>query len=605
MSNTAVAERSAPVWDLSSYFTEFNGAEMRDFKQRITADFEALAARVAALETLCGANAQEWEACLAAFEDVMVRYAHLSSFVGNLAAADATNEAYAAESAALGKYAAASAKVEVDLMRSLRDCTEADFNALLARPGIAAAQYFLTRLRTKAQKTMPPAEEKLAADLAVDGIGAWDRLYDNITGRLEFEMHWPEGKVESLPISRWRSLMGDPDRSIGRAAFEGGNRAWARIEVPCAAALNAIGGWRLTLNKRRGWDQILDVAVFQAGISRQTLDAMYEAIHATIDIPREYYRIKARATGRKAVWFYEREAPLPGESSGQRDWEAGSAMVERAFDAVYPAIGNYYRDFLAKRWLEAEARGGKRPGAYCTGSPLTREQRVYMTYNGTLGDIGTIAHEIGHAWHSHLLREMRPVARRYPMTLAETASIFAEHVLARGVEQDPAADDALKLALLDESLSGAAIILLDIAVRYEFEKAFYAEREQGELPVSRLKELMSETQERIWGDCLDPAGVDPYFWASKLHFYISDAVFYNYPYTFGHLMARAFDLRLMQEGPGMLAKYEDFLRLSGSDTAENVVKRTLGEDITQPAFWRSALESLAPDLAKLKQLLGQ
>lgn len=601
---TATAPSQGVTWDLSSYFPSFDGPEMRAFKQQLEDDITALLARASALGTLDSSNLQDWGAVFNSLEDMAVRRGHLGSFLNNLSSADASNEEYPQALAALSVLGANSAKVEVEFHRGLKDCSDSDFEAFLASEAIKGAEYYLRRQRFLARHSMSPAEEKLNADLAVDGIHAWGRLYDKITGKLSFQMRWPDGKVESVPISRWRSLMADSDNNVGRSAFEGGNATWEGVADTCAAALNGIAGWRLSLNKRRGFNHYLDIALFNNGISADSVNAMYQAIYQHIDIPRDYYRAKAWFTGRKSVWFFEREAQLPLEDSRKYDWNEGSDMVSSAFRTSYPALAEYYSDFLAKRWMESESRGGKRPGAYCTGSALTREQRVYMTFNGTLGDVGTLAHEMGHAWHSHLLKEMRPVARGYPSTLAETASIFAEHILAQGVEQNSAVPDSQKLMMLDESLSGAAIIILDIAVRYEFERAFHDERMKGEVSVSRLKELMTDTQQRVWGDALEPGGEDPLFWASKLHFYISGATFYNFPYTVGWMLARILANRLRAEGASFLPKYEDFLRLTGSATVEEVVQRSLGEDCTKPEFWSGAILSLQPEIEKFKQELA-
>jgi oligoendopeptidase F len=308
--------------------------------------------------------------------------------------------------------------------------------------------------------------------------------------------------------------------------------------------------------------------------------------------------------GREGIWMFEREAPLPLAEGSTFSWEEGVEMVGGAFDHVYPALGAYYRDFmLGKRWIESEARPGKRPGAFCTGSPFTREQRVFMTFNGSLGDVRTMAHEVGHALHGHLMKHMRPMAKHYPMTLAETASIFAEHILAEGVYSDDSVSDVQKLKMLDGELGAAAVMLLDITVRFTFEKRFYEERQEGEVGVSRLKELMVGAQEEIFGDALLPDGVDPYFWASKLHFYIAGVSFYNFPYTFGFLLARALFNRFKKEGPSFLPRYEDFLRLTGSDTVENVAKRSIGVDVSDPEFWVESIRSLEEPLAMYKGLL--
>ncbi len=590
-------------WDLGGYFPSFNGPEMLQFKKKLAADIAALQKKAAKLAPLSPKTAGAWEKLLLAAENAETRLGHIMSYVSCLESADSANEAYSSESARLDGLAAEYSKFGVDLLRAFKDAPEKFFAAFLKRAPLKGAEHSLRRVRERARRTMSPAEEKLAADLGVDGFQAWDRLYNKISSKLEFDMVWPDGRKERLPISRWRALMADADRKVGRAAFEGGNRAWAGIEVPCAAALNSLAGTRLTLNRRRGIKHFLDQSLFGAGIQRKTLDAMYTAVHRNLQPVREILKAKAGAMGRKGIAFYEREAPLPLKDNKLYTWEEGSAKVSGAFDRVYPALGAYYKDFLKKKWLESEARGGKRPGAFCTGSNLTREQQVYMTFNGSLGDVNTLAHEMGHAWHSHLLREMRPWATEYPMTLAETASIFGEHLLSEGIQADPGVSGTQKLIMLDEYLSGAAVTILDITVRFEFEKAFHEERQKGEVSVARLKELMAEAQKRIFGDALEPGGEDPLFWASKLHFYMSGVSFYNYPYTFGFLMARTLFARFKAEGPAFLPKYEAFLRLTGSDTAENVAKRSLGADIGKPEFWETAITSLDGQIRQYRRLL--
>jgi oligoendopeptidase F len=594
------------VWDLTSYFPSFEGPELAEFKQQLKSDIDDLQTLGSQLASLTLSNLELWETALLKAEDLSVRRAHIGSYVSNLSAADASNEDYMQENAALATFSAGFSKFEADLLLGLKAADAAAFDALVARPALDGMQYYLGRLRERALHTMNESQEKLCADLSVDGFSSWGRLYDAISGKLEFDMQWPDGRIERLPITQMRSLMASTDRSLGRTAFECGNRAWDTLADTCAAALNAIAGSRHTLNRYRGWDHFLEVSLFQSGMTRATLDAMYEAIHREAELPREILRTKARFLGQEGIGWFEREAPLPlAADAGQFSWDEGVKLVREGFGTTYPQLAHYFEECLDNRWIESESRPGKRPGAYCTGSPLTREQRIYMTYNGTLGDVTTLAHEMGHAWHSKLMVDMRPVARRYPMPLAETASIFAEHILAAGVHNDPRISEAQKLTMLDEELTSAAVIILDIAVRYEFERAFYEERLDGELSVSRLKALMVETQRRLFGDALMPGGEDPLFWVSKLHFYIPESVFYNYPYTFGFLMARAIALMLRERGSGFLAQYEAFLRLTGSDTVENVAQRTLGVDTTDAEFWAGAMRSLAGPLAQFQTQLAE
>lgn len=189
------------------------------------------------------------------------------------------------------------------------------------------------------------------------------------------------------------------------------------------------------------------------------------------------------------------------------------------------------------------------------------------------------------------------------MTLAETASTFGELLWVRSLLRDPSVSNAQKAFLLDIETGHATVYLLDIPVRFEFEKALHEERSRGELSVSRLKSLMVETQRRIFGDALEEGGEDPYFWASKLHFYITGVTFYNFPYTFGFLLSRGLFAMFEKEGAEFLRKYESFLRLTGSDTAENVARRSVGCDLETPDFWAAAIRSLEEPLEQLEALL--
>ncbi len=594
------------VWDLGSFFPSFNGPEMLAFKDLLGAGLKELGERAAAAGRLDASTSERWERIVLSLEDIEARLGHITAYVECLGAADAGNEAYSREEALLAQLGAEAEKVEVELLQAFKAASAEDFAAFTGREKLRGAEHRLRRLRRRSAHTMPREQERLAADLAVDGLHAWGRLYNTLSGKLDFRMHWPDGRIERVPMAQWRALMSAADRRVGRAAFEGGNLEWARVGDVCAAALNAIAGNRLTLNRYRGHRHYLEPALYQAQVERQTLEAMYAAIHAHARLPRRIFRAKASAFGRSGIWWFEREAPLALKDAGAEalSWEAGWRLVGRAFRRVYPALADYFQQALDRRWIESQMRPGKRPGAFCTGSELTGQQRLFMTFAGALRDASTLAHETGHAWHGWLMRDLRPMARGYPMTLAETASVFAEKILAEGVAADPGLPDAQKLSMLDGELCDAAIMLLDITVRYEFERAFHDERASGEVGVSRLGKLMVAAQRRVWADALLPDGADPWFWASKLHFYITGTTFYNFPYTFGFLLAMALVRRFRQNGPSFLPDYERFLRLAGRGSAEEVVRQAIGEDIRRPEFWAGGILALEEPLTRYEALLS-
>jgi oligoendopeptidase F len=593
-------------WDLSSYFPEFNGPEMRRFKDGLARDIASLQAEAASLPPLIAESAASWERILLRNEDILQRISHLGSYIGCLASSDARNESYLKEEAALVGMRAELGKLKIEFLRAIKETEEETFSTFIARPALEGAQNYLNRMRQEARRAMTPENEILATDLGVDGIQAWGRLYDTISSKLEFDMIFPHGNRQRLPISQRRSLLEDPDRRVRKAAFEGGNVAWQGIEDMAAAALNAIAGTRLTLNRHRRVDHFLEVALFQAAITRKTLDAMFEGLFSRLDVPRKILRLKAKLLARPSLAWFDVGAPLELPGQEKLSWENATSLVGKSFERAYPALGNFFeQEVIGRNWVDWEPRTGKRPGGFCTTSMLAKESRIFMTYNQSLGDVLTLAHESGHAYHGAMMRDIRPYGRGYPMTLAETASTFGEQVLMNGILDDPNISQAQKALILDIEIGHGAVYLLDIPVRYEFEKAFYEERAGGPLSVSRLKELMVDTQRRIFGDVLEVGGEDPYFWASKLHFYITGITFYNFPYTFGYLLSRALYRMFKKDPDGFLPKYEEFLRLAGTEPAEKLVQQTIGEDIEQPQFWAEAIDSLEEPSARLEVLVAE
>ena len=341
-----------------------------------------------------------------------------------------------------------------------------------------------------------------------------------------------------------------------------------------------------------------------ARISRETLDALMAAVSQHQELAREIFRYRTRRMGLvQGGGYADLHASIPlGGDPVTLTWEQALELVGGAFSQTYPALGEFFRETVWKRWIDYTPRAGKRPGAFCTTSLRSGESRVFMTFTGALGEVITLAHEIGHAWHARVLKTARPLAAQYPMTLAESASTFAELLVRDGVLSGPFSSSS-QLALLEADTQRAPVFLLELPIRYHFERRFHEERLSGPVSVSRLSELMVETQREVFGDALGDGGEDPFFWCSKLHFYIDDVRFYNFPYVFGYLLSQALHVRLVAEGPSFLPAYERFLAGSGGGSCERIVKQALGEDLGSVEFWSRAIRSVeAPYLALRSRL---
>ena len=588
-------------WDLTGYFADF--AAYENFVGELETDCKNLLTSLGSVPSLAPLTEGTWAGAVERYEAILARFSHASSYVGCLAAAEAHDERHQQAEARMSRVGGEVSKLSLEFVRALRGVDDETYEAFASKDLVSTARPALNRWRREGAHTMAPDLEALASDLANDGLHAWGRLYNRLSSDLSFTMAWPDGRTETLPAAQRRSLMASPDRAVRKAAFEGGNAAWSGVGDVCAAALNHIAGTRIVLDARRKRPNAIHGALEQAAISEATLDAMMSAVQAGATAARKVLSLKARAMGRSTLAWFDLEAPFEvGDAEAPIAWSEACDRVSRSFHRASPELGAYFDHCVSRRWIDFTPRTGKRPGAFCTSSEVTDETRIFMTYQGTAGDVSTLAHEAGHAFHAEAMRGIRPLARQYPMTLAESASTFGELLLADGMRKEGVLDDVTRARMLGESLGDAVAFLLDIPVRYTFERAFYDERKRGEVSAARISELMGMAQRRILGPVLEAGGEDTLFWASKLHFFLTDISFYNFPYTFGFLLSRALFQRYLEEGPAFMPKWLAFLRETGQAEAHVVAARTLGEDLESEEFWRRAIASLEPDLAELEAL---
>jgi len=592
-------------WDLKSYFTEFGNPTYEAFKADLTDSFDSLGSTVEDLLIEPEKKLGQWETFLIEYEHVLSNYSHLASYISCLTAAEAQNDDYLKEQNNLANMEAQASKLGDKVMRGIGSMDDDTFAELCSHERLDNAEFRLEEMREEAKRRMSDKLEALAADLGVDGLSAWSRLYFNTMGSLKFQYTDPERGESEVPMAQLNSLMSDGNRDRRIAASAGVSATFSEHQQMYAGAINAISGTRHTLNKRRGVDSFLDPSIRQSRIKQTTLNALMEAVENRLPFAREVFRFRNECLGIENPGYVDLRAPLPISDNGGPTWKEGVNLISESFNEVYPALGSFFDELIAKKWVDHTPRTGKRPGGFCTGSLATRESRIFMTYKNTLNDVLTLAHEAGHAWHSRVLKDSRVFAGGYPMTLAETASTFAERILTEGVLGNTRLEKSLKLIILDAEVEHMLAFLLDIPVRFRFEEALYERRKSGSLSSTELCELMRETQQKMFGDTLSVGGEDPWFWAAKLHFYISGVQFYNYPYTFGYLLSTGFMQQLREEGSGVLNTYEQFLEQSGRMSCEEVVRATHGGDIEDPNFWAEMIDNLAHPFAEYKKLLQE
>ena len=590
-------------WDLDSLLPHPETGEFPPIIEGFRRDLSALADRSDRLPGLDNGQAAGWGDFLREFERLEMQATDLSAFIGCHAAGDAANKRYRQFEAALSALDPLRERVYTNLEFALRDASDADFEAFLSgQPSLSRNAFFLRQRRKNARLRLPRGEELLAADLAVDGLHAWGRLYDRLSGELRITVM---EKGETVEKSPGQIRFDSPERSIRENNFYAADKAWKSIADSCADALNHIAGTRLTVYRRLGLKDHLEVPLQRNRMQRATLEAMWSAVTKRKPMLLKYLDAKARLLGLARLVWYDTQAPLPGAApakAAEISYDEGADLVVSTFSAFSPDFGDFARHALTGRWVEAENRSGKRQGAFCTGFATAKQSRVFMTFTNTHDNVSTLAHELGHAYHSWVLREQPFFLQDYPMNLAETASTFAEAVLAeRRLAQSTSREE--KLSILDHSLADAVAYLMNIHARFIFENAFHAERAAGELPAKRLSELMLAAQKEAYLDALAGEGWYPDFWVSKLHFYISGLPFYNFPYTFGYLLSTGLIALAEGAGPAFPEQYRRLLVATGCMETEAAVQSTTGYDLTQSAFWEKSLDVVERRVGQFLELL--
>jgi oligoendopeptidase F len=443
----------------------------------------------------------------------------------------------------------------------------------------------LTRLAARAEHQMSEAEEHLAAELSVTGSGAWGRLHNDVTSQLTTEVEFADGS-RLLPMAAVRGLATDGDPAVRRAAYDAELRAWPTIEVPIAAAMNAIKGEATALNRRRAWPSPLDASLFANNVSRPTFDAMQAAVTAALPDLHRWMRTKATLHGHdpaRGLPWWDLVAPLPF-ASAEVSWDEGVDVVRTAFSGFSTTLGGLVDRAIGERWIDAAPRPGKAGGAFC--APFVGDRSlVLLNWSGSADSTQTTAHELGHAYHNTTLAGRTALQRQLPMALAETASIFCETlVVEAGLARTVGSD---RLAQLDVDLQGTNQVIVDIHSRLLFETEVFARRQRRTLSPAELCEMMTEAQAVAYGDGLDQRTAHPYMWLLKPHYYGSH--FYNWPYTYGLLFGLGLFARYQDDPERFRAGYDDLLSRAGMDTAEEL-GRAFDLDVTDEGFWTSSLD---------------
>lgn len=589
-------------WNMEIFFPH---PEAKEFQSKIDHLHDHYMGLAAASEQLPEIDDDDsvvvhWVEFLKIFSDLNILSESLNSFVSCHAAADAENKNIQKLEAQLSNLSPIGTRIATNIELAISQTDNKTLQKFIAKdPALTEVSYYLESCKKNAVFRLPKDQEILSAELSVDGIHAWGRLYDNISGSLKIEVF---EKGEIVRKSPGQVSFDSPDRSVRENNFYASKKAWSSIQDTCASAINHIAGSRLTRYRHLELEDHIEAPLRFNRMERKTLETMWKTITKRKDMLKSYLDTKAGLLGLEKLSWYDLNAPLSlGNISSTISYDEACHQIIQTFNTFSLEMGEFAENALTNHWVEAENRPGKRQGGFCTGLPIRQESRIFMTFTDTADSMSTLAHELGHAYHTHVLKEQPFLLQDYPMNLAETASTFAECVLGEDRLNFSEADDE-KLLILDQMLSDSVAYLMNIHSRFLFEDEFHRERANGELSAERLSELMVAAQKEAYVDSLDDEGWNETFWISKLHFYISNWPFYNFPYTFGYLLSLGLYALADEMGEEFESRFREFLIATGSMDTEEAVKSTFNEDLTKVGFWNKSLDIIEDRVKQFQRL---
>lgn len=458
--------------------------------------------------------------------------------------------------------------------------------------------FYLKEIQQNTAHLLSDEEEFLLSKMRQSGSNEWSNLQSLLTSKVDVEITL-RGETKVITASQIAGYLASNDPEERKAAFFGMLQSFEKIEDGVASALSGIKGEVNTVSKRRGYSSPLDEALHKSRMSRETLEAMIETMKEYLPVFHQYLRRKARLLGHEGgLPQYDLIAPL-GTVERPFTIEEAKDFVIKNFNTFSQSLGDLAKKAFDDRWIDVYPRKGKRGGAFCSNIHPIKQSRVMTNFNGKLGDVITIAHELGHAYHGEQIFKEEVLNASYPMPLAETASTFCETIVMNAVIAESEGDE--KIALIESMLQDQTAVIVDILSRYIFETNIFKAREDHPISAKEAKSMMSDAIKEAYGEGLDHEAINYYAWVNKPHYYSAGLSFYNWPYAFGLLFAKGLYAQYLNDKEGFVARYDDLLRATGKMCVEDVAALA-GIDVTKKDFWRGSLDLIKEGIEEFLRL---
>ena len=588
---------SYPTWDLTDLYDGIaDGA--------IAADIAACRQEAEQLEAawqgrLADADGAALAGLIADYERILEMLGKAQSHAQLLFAASTTDSQIARHHQSIREASADIGARLLFIELELAALDDAHITQLLDTPALAVWQPWLRRVRAWAPHQLLPDMERMLAERAPSGRGAWVRLFDETAAALRF----PFGEADVTEAEILNALS-SPNGDERRAAGESLSTTLKDNERLLSLVLNTIAKDKEVEDRWRGFARPVDSRNLDNDVDDDTVDALVGAVDSrNADLAHRYYRLKAGWMGGETINWWDRNAPLPGGDDRQFSWDEARQLVLDSFAGFDQQMAEQAEPFFSRNWIDAEPRAGKSSGAFS--HPVTPSAHPYilMNFSGKSRDVMTLAHEMGHGIHQRLAADRGYLMSDTPLTLAETASVFAEMLAFRRL-----VDSADNPATRRRLLAGKVEDMLNTVVRqiafHNFETRFHDARRNAELTAEEISDIWMETQRAALGPSVVTG--DDYWpiWGYIPHFVHTP--FYVYAYAFGDCLVNALwqSYQLAQAGgqaADFVTGYRNLLQAGGTERYDVALQR-FDLDPRDPAFWSLGLDMISGMIDELEGL---
>jgi oligoendopeptidase F len=473
---------------------------------------------------------------------------------------------------------------------------------LLTADGLDTARHHLRTIRRYRPHLLTEPEEKILAEKAVTGRDAWSRLFSEVTSAVKVEL---DGEDEPVALDVALARLSSPDRALRAHVAERVSEALQPTLRIRGYILNTLLADKAADDRLRSYSSWISSRNLANEASDESVQALVEAVREAYDLPRRWYRLKAKLLGVERLADYDRMASVGGEQP-EIGWDEARETVLDSFGDFSDVMAGGARRFFDERWIDAPVRPAKRGGAFCAYTVPSVHPYVLLNYTAKRRDVLTLAHELGHGLHAYLAIDRGVFEQHTPLTVCETASVFGETLVFRRL-LDEAQTPESRLSLLAENIEGSiATVFRQVAMNRFEDLAHTARREEGELSLDRIGDLWAQSQEELLGDAVEVTENYRTWWSYVPHFIGTPG--YVYAYAYGQLLALSVYGRYLEEGESFVPKYLEMLAAGGSRSPEELAA-IAGLDLTDPGFWRSGLDLVRNQLeqaeAAAEEVLAQ